>query len=322
MQTIVYATTSPTNYGIVGRMHTSLDCLPCFFKQILESGRLLGLSSESIKQIMDDIGNELKHFPLELSPPEMAYHMQRLFVEKTGREDPYLDVKTMSNKEALAVIDDLRTMVRTSSNPLETAVKLACAGNIIDYGAFPSGINVQGEIAKILQQELGGTNSSLFEFDAFQQALKSAKQVLYIADNAGEIVFDRVLLETMADQFPHLELTFVTRGYPILNDVLVKDALDCGLDTVATVVSSGSKTPGLVLNQADPAFLELYHAADMIISKGQGNFEALSEETGPIFFLFIIKCEVIVEHTGGKMRELVLKRNSRPSLSRRPWSGL
>ncbi|MGE4526372.1 MAG: ARMT1-like domain-containing protein, partial [Sphaerochaeta sp.] len=174
-------------------MHTSLDCLPCFFKQILESGRLLGLSSESIKQIMDDIGNELKHFPLELSPPEMAYHMQRLFVEKTGREDPYLDVKTMSNKEALAVIDDLRTMVRTSSTPLKTAVKLACAGNIIDYGAFPSGINVQGEITKILQQELGGTNSSLFEFDAFQQALKSAKRVMYIADNAGEIVFDRVL---------------------------------------------------------------------------------------------------------------------------------
>jgi len=119
-------------------MHTSLDCLPCFFKQILESGRLLGLSSESIKQIMDDIGNELKHFPLESSPPEMAYHMQRLFVEKTGREDPYLDVKTMSNKEALAVIDDLRTMVRTSSTPQKPLSSLHVQGISSTMERFPA----------------------------------------------------------------------------------------------------------------------------------------------------------------------------------------
>ena len=296
-------------YAIFVRMKTSLTCLPCFFKQVLEAGKMLGLPEESIKKIMDAIGNELQYFPLDMSPPQMAYHMQRMFVEHSGKQDPYLEVKTMSNREALSVIDDLRSMVRCSSSPLKTAVKLACAGNIIDYGAFPSGINVQAEITKILQQELGETNSSLFAFDAFQEALGHAKRVMYIGDNAGEIVFDRVLLETIAKEYPLLELVFVTRGFPILNDVLLKDALDCGLDSVATVVSSGSRTPGLVLSQADPAFLELYHQADMIISKGQGNFEALSEENGPIFFLFIIKCEVIETQLGGARRELVLKRN-------------
>lgn len=298
-------------YAIFRRMNTSLDCLPCFFKQVLEAGRMLGLPPASIKHIMDEIGDELKHFPLEMSPPEMAYHMQRLFAEHSGKEDPYLDVKMLSNNEALAVLDDLRNIVRKGENPLQTAVKLACAGNIIDYGAFPSGIDVQAEISRILQQQgmSTDTDSPLFEFTAFHQALKAAKRVMYIADNAGEIVFDRVLLETILTEFPQLELYFVTRGSPILNDVLVKDALDCGLDSVATIISSGSKTPGLVLSQVDPAFLQLYQEADMVISKGQGNFEALSDEQGPIFFLFIIKCEVIMQHVGGAMRDLVLKHN-------------
>lgn len=293
-------------------MRTSLDCLPCFFRQTLEAGKLLGLPADSIKHIMDEIGNELKHFPLEMSPPEMSYHMQRLFVELTGKEDPYLEIKDLSNREALAVIDELRAIVRNSQTPLETAVKLACAGNIIDYGAFPSGVDVQVEITKILQQQntSGGSASSLFDFASFHQALKSARRILYIGDNAGEIVFDRVLLETIAQEFPQIELHFVTRESPILNDVLTKDALDCGLDSVATIVSSGSKTPGLLLNKADPAFLKLYHEADMIISKGQGNFEALSDAEGPIFFLFIIKCEVIMHHIGGSLRDLVLKKNS------------
>ncbi|MDD3424678.1 MULTISPECIES: ARMT1-like domain-containing protein [Sphaerochaeta] len=292
-------------------MNTSLDCLPCFFKQVLEAGRMLGLPPASIKHIMDEIGDELKHFPLEMSPPEMAYHMQRLFAEHSGKEDPYLDVKMLSNNEALAVIDDLRAMIKESQTPLKTAVQLACAGNIIDYGAFPSGIDVQAEISKIMQNQGMSTvaDSPLFEFTAFHEALKKAKRVMYIADNAGEIVFDRVLLETIASMFPETELYLVTRGLPILNDVLPEDAIECGLDSVATIISSGSKTPGLVLSQADPAFLQLYQEADMVISKGQGNFEALSDEQGPIFFLFIIKCEVIMQHVGGAMRDLVLKHN-------------
>jgi uncharacterized protein with ATP-grasp and redox domains len=294
-------------------MNTTLDCLPCFFKQVLEAGKLLGLSTASIKRIMDEVGNELKNFPLDMPPPQMAYLMQRMFAELSGKEDPYLEVKELSNRQALAVVDDLRKIVSDSKTPLMTAAKLACAGNIIDYGAFPSGVDVQAEISSILQQEQGTDReggASLFDFESFLQALSSAKRLMYIGDNAGEIVFDRVFLETIAANFPQLELYFVTRGNPILNDVLVKDALDCGLDSVATIVSSGSKTPGLILNDADPAFLKLYHSADMVISKGQGNFESLSQEKGPIFFLFIIKCEVIMQHIGGAKRELVLKKNS------------
>jgi hypothetical protein len=303
-------------YGIFALMNTTLECIPCFFNQVLASGKLLGLPPESIKQIMDEVGDELKRFPLDMTPPAMAYHIQRLFVEKSGEEDPYRSVKIMSNTQALAVIDDLRRIVKESQNPLKTAVKLACAGNIIDYGAFPNGIDVQGEITRILEQSQdaeGEEASSLFEFDTFKQSLHSAKRLMYIGDNAGEIVFDRVLLETIAKAFPQLELYYVTRGQPILNDALVKDALDCGLDSVATIVSSGSKTPGLILSDADPEFLRLYDGADLIISKGQGNYEALSQAEGPIFFLFIIKCEVLRREIGGSMMELILKRNTKHS---------
>jgi uncharacterized protein with ATP-grasp and redox domains len=294
-------------------MNTTLDCLPCFFKQVLEAGKLIGLPPESIKHIMDDVGNELKNFPLDTVPPKMSLFMQQMFVEKSGVQDPYLEVKETSNRQALAVIDDLRKIVNDSEIPIKTAAELACAGNIIDYGAFPSGVNVTSEITKILQKERNISkeeSNGLFDYETFIQALGSAKRVMYIGDNAGEIVFDRVLLETIANTFPKIELYFVTRGKPILNDVLVKDALDCGLDSVATIVSSGSKTPGLILKDADQAFLQLYQGADMIISKGQGNYEALSQVEGPIFFLFIIKCEVIMRHIGGSMRELVLKRNN------------
>ncbi|MGE4453306.1 MAG: DUF89 domain-containing protein [Sphaerochaeta sp.] len=295
-------------------MNTTLDCLPCFFKQVLSAGKLLHLSPALIKEIMDEIGSELKRFPLDMPPPAMAYHMQRMFAEKSGKEDPYLAIKDMSNRHALAVIDELREMVRTSESPLKRVVRLACAGNIIDFGAFPEGVDVHAEIQKILNQRdllEQAKDSSLFEFNTFMTSLGNAKRVLYIADNAGEIVFDRVLLETIAEEYPHLELYFVTRGKPILNDVLLKDAYDCGLDSVATIVSSGSSTPGLILSEADPAFLDLYKTADMIISKGQGNYEALSQEEGPIFFLFIIKCEVIRREIGGSLMELVLRRNAK-----------
>ncbi|MGE4465513.1 damage-control phosphatase ARMT1 family protein [Sphaerochaeta sp.] len=262
---------------------------------------------------MDEVGDELKNFPLDMPPPVMAYHIQRLITEISGQEDPYREIKAASNRQVLAVIDNLRTMVHTSQNPMLMAVKLACAGNIIDYGAFPNGIDVQAEISKILSQtQTAGEESSpsLFDFDVFMQALSSAKRVMYIGDNAGEIVFDRVLLETIAETFPHIELYFVTREKPILNDVLIKDAMDCGLDSVATVVSSGSKTPGLILSEADPDFLSLYRESDMIISKGQGNYEALSQAEGPVFFLLIIKCEVIMRLIGGARLQLVLKKNS------------
>lgn len=293
-------------------MNTYLSCLPCFFKQVVEASELLGLSPEVTKRIADAVGAQLSSFSLEQSPPELAVFIQSQLVLYTGKTDPYDEIKRSSNEQAFAVLDDLRAIAESSNDSLRSAVELACAGNIIDYGVSSHGVDVRAEIQAILEREeesIGGSSTDLFQIDALKEALGRSRRLLYVGDNAGEIVFDRVLLETIAKQYPGLSMTFATRGKPILNDVLVSDAVDCGIDSIATVVSSGIPTPGLVLRFASEDFLSLYKTFDLIISKGQGNFECLSGSDGPIFFLFITKCPVIMREAGSEMRQIVLKAN-------------
>ncbi len=291
-------------------MNTYLECIPCFFNQVLQAGERSELSSAQVKVMMDAVGDELKRFPLEASPPEMAPTIQKLYTELSGISDPYKSIKDMSNEKALAVYPELKAIVERSATPLLTAVELACAGNIIDYGAHQD-VDVSGEILQILSQAdaaIAHEERELFAFDAFCDDLSKAKRLMYVGDNCGEIVFDRVLIETIAAHYPTLHIDFVTRGTPILNDCLVEDAYTCGLHHAATIVSSGMVSPGLIMKNASPEFKALFDQADMIISKGQGNYEALSGIDAPIYFLLITKCKVIARDLGSSMRDLILKK--------------
>lgn len=293
-------------------MHTYLSCLPCFFKQVIESSRLLGISEENTKQIADEIGSRLASHDMHRSPPEMARFIQEQLVLHSGKRDPYDEIKRSSNAHAMAVLGQLQAIVKRSDQPLRTAVGLSCAGNIIDFGVSSHGVDVGAEIAAILDQEealLADSSGGLFHLEALEAALSGCKRLLFVGDNAGEIVFDRVLLETIHSLHPGIDIHFATRGKPILNDVLPEDAFACGIDTVATVVSSGVSTPGLVLSEMSEEFARLYGTFDLVLSKGQGNFEALSETDGPIFFLFITKCQVIQQEVGSRMRQIVLIKN-------------
>ena len=295
------------------RMRTYLNCIPCFFQQVLQAGEMVGIPQEDIKKIMDSIGDELKHFPLEASPPQMAKKIQRLFTEKTGDSDPYKNVKDASNAAALTVYPELVAIVRNSKNRLRTAVELACAGNIIDYGTISGDLDVKTEIMSIINQAestIAHENADIFAFEAFAEALRNARKLVYVGDNTGEIVFDRVLLETIAHMYPQLEIFFATRGTPILNDCLVEDAYTCGLQHSATIISSGVASPGLILSDASEEFRTIFAQADLIISKGQGNYECLSSVHAPIFFLLIAKCSVIARDLNCKLRDLVLKKQS------------
>lgn len=291
-------------------MKTYKPCIPCFFRQAANASQLLGISCEHVQEMQESLQRCIDDHKMdEQSPPEMAVSMQKLFVKYSQNTDPYASIKAESNRMALEVLDDLRSLVSESTDQLKKAVELACAGNIIDYGVSSLGLDVRKEIESILQKEEQTISDERFQLTAFEEALKQAQTVLYVGDNAGEIVFDRVLLETIKHLYPHLSLSFATRGTPILNDVLLEDAHVCGIEEVATVISSGVSTPGLVLSQASKEFLALYPTYDLIISKGQGNYEALSDSKGPIFFLFIAKCGVITGHVGCRMHELILLRN-------------
>jgi len=279
-------------------MRTYLDCIPCFFVQALKAARIAGADENMQKKILDEVSKLVPDFPLESTPPEMGRIVYQLVSKLTGNEDPFREIKKSSNQLILNLYPKLKMMVKNSEDRLLTAIKLATAGNIIDYGA-PASFEIEEEVANCLK-----SNFAVFDYLEFKQALDNTKSVLYLGDNAGEIVFDKLLIEELGKN-----IIYVVKDKPIINDALIEDARDCGIDKIARVISSGSDAPGTVLNLCSREFLEIYHEAPLIISKGQGNFETLSEEKAPIFYLLKVKCPVIAKDIGCKVNDMILKSN-------------
>lgn len=287
-------------------MKTYLDCIPCFFKQALAAARLAGAGPAVQKKVLNELSREVLDFKLQSSPPEMGRTLYALVRKATGRDDPFKAIKRKSNEFALALYPRLKAKVTHSRDRLLTAVEMAIAGNIIDYG-IKNSLNIAKEVEKIFAEENGlirREGKEIFNYLSFKQALKKTKKILYLADNAGEVVFDRILIEELKNK----EIIFAVRGEPIINDALAEDAKFCGIDKYARVVSSGCDAPGVILKFCSRRFRKIYQDAEFIISKGQGNFEALSDEKRPIFFLFKAKCPVVAEHLGCKLGDIILKR--------------
>ncbi|MFA5261197.1 MAG: ARMT1-like domain-containing protein [Candidatus Omnitrophota bacterium] len=285
-------------------MRTFVECIPCFFKQALEQGRLFTGNELVHKEIMDEVASLVPKFSLGLTPPEMAREMQKLFDRRFGGQDLYKRVKDQSNHRAMELYPKLKGKVAQSRDRLMTAVELAIAGNVIDY-AVKNTLNIEEEIQKLLVLDSSSGRKSVFEYEEFKRDLDAAKTVLYLADNAGEIVFDRVLIEEFCQG---RRVIFAVRDKPAINDALLEDAFFCGIDKIARVISSGVNAPGTVLKYCSEEFLKIFKQADLIISKGQGNYEALSEADGRIYFLFKVKCPVIARHSGATLGDSVLKR--------------
>ena len=290
-------------------MKTYLDCIPCFFKQALESGRIAGASKRKQKIILDEVARQIPKISLNASPPQIARVINRILQKITKNNDIYAQIKKDSNRLALNIYDHLKRKVLHSSDRLLIAVELAIAGNIIDYGAKNS-LNVDDELAKILNAEtkaIKKENKTIFDYEKFKQVLKQSKTILYLADNAGETVFDRILIEEIKRIDETKEIIYAVKEKPVINDALMEDAFACGIEKNAQVISSGVDSPGTVLSLCSSKFLKIYRKTDMVISKGQGNFEALSQPKRPIFFLFIAKCPVIAKDVGCKLGDVILK---------------
>ncbi len=198
----------------------------------------------------------------------------------------------------------MKKYVETSENRLYTAAKIAIAGNIIDYGTGRD-FDISTEVFTLVDREL-----DIDDFDDFREALSRAKSVLYLGDNAGESVFDRILIEEI-----DAPVTFAVRDNPVLNDVTYEDAIASGIDKVAEIISSGTSAPGTVLRKCNDEFLELFRDADVVISKGQGNYEALSGIDRSIFFLLRAKCPVISADMGVHDGDILLKGMNIPEIS-------
>jgi len=292
-------------------MKTYLECISCFFKQALEAARMAGADNETQKKILDEVAKAIPGIKLTSTPPEMGKTIHDVVKKMTGQEDPYKDLKEKANEQTLKIYPELRKKIESSEDKLLMAVELAIAGNIIDYGTKNS-LDVEKELTKILQREqrvIEDEKESIFDFQSFEKAVNNAESILYIGDNVGETVFDCILLEQIKRIFPEKEIVYAVREKPIINDALKEDAVKAGIDNFAEIISSGSEVPGTIISLCSKDFIDLFEKSDLVISKGQGNYETLSDEKRPIFFLFMAKCPVIARDVNCEVGEIILVRN-------------
>ena len=280
-------------------MKTYLDCYPCFLRQALDAARYAGADDDRQLAILDLVLDTLRSLDPASTPPEIGDAIHRIVRQETGGRDPYARAKEEATQQALALYPRLKTLVAGASDPLQVAVRLAIAGNIIDM-APNSSYDLLATVERVLDQPFAVDDSH-----AFARALSSTDALLYLADNAGETVFDRVLIESL-----DVPVTYAVKGGPVLNDATLDDAISAGLDTVAEVVSTGSDAPGPVLRLCSAEFRRRYDEAQVIVAKGQANYETLSGEGERLFFLLQTKCHVIAEDVGAPQGSIVLKRGS------------
>lgn len=283
-------------------MKTYLDCLPCLVRQTIEAVRLASDDPVFQEKICRLAMEEMSRIDFCSSPPVMAQRIHRLLRRESGC-DPYREAKTQANLLALSLLPRLEEKIQKSPAPLETAIRLAIAGNIIDMGV---GFHPRFEKKHLLESIEHALNTAFKgDVSAFSAGIEKAKNILYLIDNAGEIVFDRLLISLL----PREKVTAVVKGTPIINDATLADAEMAGLQEMVSVRENGSDGPGTILASCSPEFLGLYQQADLIIAKGQAHYETLNEEGKDIFFLLKAKCPVVARDLQCRIGDMILRRS-------------
>jgi uncharacterized protein with ATP-grasp and redox domains len=281
-------------------MKTFLDCIPCLIRQSLDAARLAAPDQTIHARMLHEVLETAKEVDLHQPPPAMAQRFLRRVRELTGESDPYRELKASFNRRALKQYPEFQDQVKRSASPMETAVRLAIAGNVIDLGAN-RGLTqrqVHDTVLDAMSAPLGK------DVKRFSDAVSQADNILYLGDNAGEIVFDRLLIEQISPE----KVTFVVRGAPAGNDATMVDAEASRITEMVEVIDNGSDAPGTLLHDCSQAFRERFEKADLVIAKGQGNYESLSEAEKDIWFLLKAKCSVIARDLRCEVGSLILRR--------------
>jgi len=283
-------------------MKIFFDCIPCSINNYLRLVKT-GFIPEPVQEvILRRLLDFFSRTDYNQSPPALGQKMHRLLREFSEDSDPYREIKKSCNRMMLDKYEEFREIVNRSSDPFDAAMRLAIAGNVIDFGSYHR-MDVMETIQRVMGAELAVDDSA-----ALRRDLTSAKTVLYIGDNCGEIVLDKLLLEAM----DHPGVFFAVRGRPTINDATVEDAAFAGIDRYAAIITTGDDAPGVVWETSSQEFKEIFRKADVIISKGQGNFEGLSDMDGNIYFLLVTKCRLVSEHIGVDEKNFVVKKRVHP----------
>jgi uncharacterized protein with ATP-grasp and redox domains len=277
-------------------MKTHPECLVCFVKQAALAAQRVTADPDRVFAAVQETSRILPSLSRDLAPGENATRVLRTVTAYLGIEDPYRAEKARYNALALEAYDALKVTVAASPDPLEAAVRVAAVGNVLDLNIF------QHVDVTTLADEARAMTWAIHDFDAFKRGVSSARRILYLGDNAGEIAFDRLLVEAL----PPGAVTFAVKSGPVANDVLLNDARQVGMDRVAQVIETGSAFFGAPLSRCSDAFRAEFDAADMIIAKGMGNFETLGDVDANIYFILKVKCDVVARAIGVRSGDLVL----------------
>ncbi len=254
------------------------------------------------EEFQKNVENYIQH-NWGLPNPVIATHINRLGRELLNNKDLYRKEKRDANKLLLNNYNYWKAKVTSSSKPFKTAAKLAVIGNIIDYGAHAVPEKIEEFIEEMLEKPLVIDDSAILE-----EKVRKANSILYLGDNAGEIVFDKLFIETMQ----HPRVTFAVRDQPVINDVTRNEARQVEMNTLCKIISNGYDAPSTLLEHCSPGFLRTYEKADLVISKGQGNFEGLMDENrSDLFFLFMAKCQPIAEMVDVERGSMLIKQNKK-----------
>jgi len=278
------------------------ECVGCIVNQSARVADAIKADKELKKKLTLHVEGLSKNFSYKDTPPEIASYVYEDLAKLADKTDLYDKIKKASTEKALSFKPLLEEKLRTTDNKLLTATKIAVAGNVIDLAAQVE-FDLEEELDKIFH-----TNFAHDDFKVFEQKLKTAKKVLVIGDNVGEHIFDYMFIETLQKLALHVEIYYMVRGNPIINDVTMLEAKVAGFDKLCNLVDSGVNTPGFVYNRATKYSQELFDSADLIISKGMGNYECLSEShRKDICFLLKVKCNVVARSLAKEVGDIICK---------------
>jgi uncharacterized protein with ATP-grasp and redox domains len=283
-------------------MRTQIECITCKIRQATDVVKRAtddkALQEKVIKKIMQVIAT----VPFSRSPVSIRRDIEEVARSMLRLNDTYREHKKLSNEIGQKLFPELKKIVKESENPLKTAIRLAVTGNIIDFGMFKLDEVNEDRVRKLVSDSMN-MPSVVDDSDRLIERIDTARDIWFIADNCGELFFDRVLIEEM----PTEKITVVVRGNPILNDATIEDARITGLPEIVRVIDDGYDAPALILDECSIEVREGFFKADLVIAKGQGNYEALSDVEREIFFLLMVKCEAVARDIGCNVEDVIIK---------------
>jgi len=285
-------------------MNIKNDCLVCIYNQALKTAKNLNCNNKLTKKIMDDTAKLLIKYDLNVTPPFIAKDVYKKIAKRVGVKDPLQKIKEKSTKEAKKLQSFIKRKIQKSDDKLFATVRAAIAGNVIDFGAQKQ-FDLKEAVEEVFEKEFG-----VCDYENFKKDLDKSQLVLYIADNTGEHIYDKILLRKLCKKYPNTEFVYITRGKPVINDVTVFEAKKAKIDKICKVINSGVDTPGLILDRTNKKFKKLFKKCDMIIAKGMGNYETMYGVIKKnVYFLFKIKCNVVAQSLNKDIGDIMLLKN-------------